>query len=80
MWTFLNPMFLYALGAGLIPLVLHLLKRRQAVIVHFSTLRFLKLAQKKSSRRMRMENFLLWLLRTILLLLLALAFAMPVIR
>lgn len=80
MWTFLNPMFLYALAAGLIPLVLHLLKRRQAVIVHFSTLRFLKLAQKKSSRRMRMENFLLWLLRTILLLLLAMAFALPVIR
>lgn len=80
MWTFLNPMFLYALAAGAIPLILHLLKRRQAVIVHFSTLRFLKLAQKKSSRRMRMENFLLWLLRTLLLLLLAFAFALPVIR
>lgn len=80
MWTFLNPMFLYALAAGAIPLILHLLKRQQAVIVHFSTLRFLKLAQKKSSRRMRMENFLLWLLRTLLLLILALAFALPVIR
>ncbi len=80
MWTFLNPMFLYALAAGAIPLILHLLKRQQAVTVHFSTLRFLKLAQKKSSRRMKMENFLLWLLRTLILLLLALAFALPVIR
>jgi len=79
-WTFQNPMFLYALAAGAIPLIVHLLKRRQAVIVHFSTLRFLKLAQKKSSRRMRMENLLLWLLRTLLMLLLALAFALPVIR
>lgn len=80
MWTFLNPMFLYALAAGAIPLILHMMKRQQSVTVHFSTLRFLKLAQKKSSRRMKMENFLLWLLRTLLLLLLAFAFALPVIR
>lgn len=80
MWTFLNPAFLWALGAAAIPLVLHLLQRRQSVVVHFSTLRFLKLAQKKSSKRMKMENFLLWLLRTLLLLVLALAFALPVLR
>jgi len=64
----------------MIPLVLHLWQRQRIVIVPFSTVRFLKLAQKRSSNRMRLENILLWLLRTLILLLLALAFAMPILR
>ncbi len=54
--------------------------RRQTVRMPFSTIRFLKLAQKQSSTKIRMENFLLWLLRTLLMLLLAFAFAKPVAR
>jgi hypothetical protein len=46
----------------------------------FSTIRFLKLAAKRSSHRIKMEHFLLWLLRTLLLALLVAAFAMPMIR
>jgi hypothetical protein len=46
----------------------------------FSTIRFLKLARKQSATKARMENFLLWLLRTLLVLLLAFAFARPVAR
>ncbi|MCG2660740.1 MAG: BatA domain-containing protein [Kiritimatiellae bacterium] len=80
MWSFLNPLFLSALTAALIPLILHLWQRQRIVIVPFSTVRFLKLAQKRSSNRMRLENILLWLLRTLILLLLALAFAMPILR
>ncbi len=80
MWSFLNPIFLTALAAALIPLVLHLWQRQRIVIVPFSTVRFLKLAQKRSSNRLRLENVLLWLLRTLMLLLLALAFAMPILR
>ncbi|MFH1968712.1 MAG: VWA domain-containing protein [Verrucomicrobiota bacterium] len=80
MWSFLNPLFLSALAAALIPLILHLWQRQRIVIVPFSTVRFLKLAQKRSSNRMRLENILLWLLRTLILLLLALAFAMPIMR
>ncbi len=64
----------------MIPLLLHLLQRRRVVHVRFSTLRFLKLAQQRSASRARLENLLLWLLRTLILLLLALAFAMPVLR
>ncbi|MFA5042916.1 MAG: VWA domain-containing protein [Kiritimatiellia bacterium] len=80
MWSFLNPFFLSALAAALIPLALHLWQRRRIVVVPFSTVRFLKLAQKRSSNRMRLENILLWLLRTLILILLALAFAMPILR
>lgn len=80
MWTFLNAAFLWASVAAMLPLVLHLLQRRRVVRVPFSTLRFLKLAEKKSTSRIRLENFLLWLLRTLLALFLALAFAGPVMR
>jgi len=78
--TFLNPMILYAAFAAMVPLVLHLMARNQTVRMPFSTIRFLKLAQKQSSTKVRMENFLLWLVRTLLMLLLSLAFAKPVLR
>ena len=80
MLVFLNPIFLWGLAALSIPLVLHLFQRRRTVVIPFPTLRFLKLAQKRSSSRIRFENLILWLLRSLLLALLALAFAMPVIR
>lgn len=78
MW--LEPTYLWATAAAAFPLLLHLLSRRKTVRIHFSTLRFLQLAQQQSSRRIRLENFLLWLLRTALLLLIACAFAQPFIR
>ncbi len=80
MWSLLNPIFLWAMAAAVIPLILHLLQKRRIVTIRFSTLRFLKLAQRRSSNRVRLENFLLWLLRTLLMLLLALAFTLPILR
>lgn len=80
MLVFLNPLFLWALAAAVIPLTLHLFQRRRTVLTPFPTLRFLKIAQKRSSSRVRFENILLWLLRTLLLAAIACAFAMPVIR
>lgn len=80
MLVFANPTFLWALTAAAIPLMLHMFQRRKTVVTPFPTLRFLKAAQKRSSSRIRFENFLLWLLRTLLLLMIGLAFAMPVLR
>lgn len=80
MISFLTPIFLAALAAASIPLILHLIQSSRTERLPFSTIRFLKVAQKRSSRRIKMENFVLWLLRTLLLILLALAFAMPIIR
>ncbi len=78
---FLTPFFLIAAGVGAtVPLVLHLMQNRKKVHLPFPTLRFLKLAEKHSSRKMRLENFLLWLLRTLIMALLGMAFAMPMIR
>ncbi|TAN37100.1 MAG: VWA domain-containing protein [Verrucomicrobia bacterium] len=78
MW--LEPMYLWATAAAGFPLLLHLLSRRKTVRIYFSTLRFLQLAQKQSSRRIRLENILLWLLRTALILLIVCAFAQPYVR
>lgn len=78
---FLSPLFLIAAGLGAsVPLLLHLMQNKRKVQLPFPTLRFLKLAEKHSSRRIRLENFLLWLLRTLIMALLGMAFAMPMIR
>lgn len=78
---FTSPLFLIAAAAGaVVPLILHLMQTRRRVTLPFPTLRFLKLAEKQSSRRIRMEKFLLWLLRTLVMALLGLAFAMPALR
>ena len=80
MISFLNPIFLAFGAAVLIPLVLHMIQSSRTARLPFSTVRFLKMAQKRASSRIKMENFLLWLLRTVLMAALTLAFAMPMIR
>jgi len=80
MFSFLNPVFLFASASVIIPIVLHMIQSRRTVKLPFSTIRFLKMAEENASRRIRMEHFLLWLLRTLLLLTIALAFAMPILR
>ena len=80
MISFLNGAFLWGLLALSIPLILHFIQSSRTEKMPFSTLRFLKVAQKRSSRRVKMENFLLMLLRFLLLALIALAFAMPIVR
>src|SRR5580765_2342412 len=78
---FLSPFFLIAAGIGAsVPLWLHLMQNRKKIHLPFPTLRFLKLAEKHSSRKVRLENFLLWFLRTLIMALLGMAFAMPMIR
>jgi len=77
---FLNPLFFWAAAAAAIPLILHLVKRRRTVRMPFGTLRFIKAAHARSASRFRLENLLLWFLRTLIMLALAAAFAMPVLR
>lgn len=82
MFDLLSPLFFYVMGSVgvLVPLVLHLIQSRRTIKVPFSTVRFLRLAQERSSSRIKMENILLWVIRTLLLVMLALAFAMPMLR
>lgn len=68
---------LIGLLAAAIPLLLHLLSSVKAREVYFPTLRFLRLSMEKTARRRRIQNWLLLMLRSILLGLLAIAVAEP---
>ncbi|MBN1591477.1 MAG: BatA domain-containing protein, partial [Pirellulales bacterium] len=77
--TFLAPLFLIAAAAGLIPVVLHMIHRQRAKQLPFPTLRFLKISVEKTRRRRRVQDLLLMILRTAVLVLVAVALARPTI-
>jgi len=78
--SFLNPIFLLALAAVSIPLLIHILSRRKVPVVPFSTLRFISSSSRRSMRRVNFRRLLLLALRMIAVGMLALAFARPVVQ
>ncbi len=74
---FANAALLYGLAAAAIPLVIHLLNRRKYRETTWAAMRFLLAAIRKNQRRIRIEHWLLLLVRTLVLLCLALAMAKP---
>src|SRR5919108_3596152 len=78
--SFLAPWFLLLGGAALVPLLIHLLRRKIGLQVEFPAARYLARAEREHSRTLRMRNLLLMLLRVLTVLLLALAAARPTAR
>ena len=78
--SFLNPAFLYGLGAAILPLLIHLFNRRRATTVQFSNVALLRQLQQDRMRRVRIRQVLLLILRTLVVLALVLGFARPVLR
>lgn len=78
--TFLNPLVLLGLAAAAIPLLLHLLNLRKLKTIEFSTLRFIKELQKTQIRKLKLQQILLLILRTLIIIFAVLAFARPVIK
>jgi len=78
--SFLTP--LYILGALTIaaPIIFHLIRRAPQGEVPFSSLMFLSPTPPRLTRRSRLDNLLLLVLRGLVLALLALAFARPFLR
>lgn len=74
---FAVPLFLVATLAGIIPVILHMIHRRKAQDLPFSTLRFLKLSAEKTRRRRRLHDLLLLIVRVLVLLLIAMGLARP---
>lgn len=75
--SFLTPWFLLGgLALGL-PVVFHLIQRTTRERTLFSTLRFLRPSPPRLTKRNRLNNILLLLLRCLALILLALGFARP---
>jgi hypothetical protein len=78
--TFLNPLYLIALAAAAIPIILHLLNLRKSRIVEFSTLAFLKELQRSKIRKLKIKQWLLLALRTLIVVFMVLAFTRPAFR
>ncbi len=75
--TFLNVGFLFATVAALVPLIIHLISRRRVETVDWSSLRFLKELERKRIRRVRLRQILLLIVRSLIILAVALALARP---
>ncbi len=78
--TFLTPILLAGASALLIPLVIHLLNRRRITHVSWGAMHLLHEVLKQTQRRMRIEQWLLLLIRLAIPLVLALCLARPVLN
>ena len=76
---FLNPLWLWALPAAALPLILHLVARRQPPTVAFPAVRYLQQVTRDHQRRLKLQHWLLLLVRTLLVLALILAAAGPTV-
>ena len=74
---FLHPWALAGLAAAAIPVLLHLLARREPPTVVFPAVRYLITTTREHQRRLKLQHLLLLLLRTLLIVALVLAAAGP---
>ena len=72
-----NYPLIYGLAAASVPLIIHLLNRRKFREVPFAAMRFLMAAVRKNSKRIRVEQWLLLAVRTMVILLAVTAMAKP---
>ena len=78
--SFLAPWFLLLGGAALVPLLIHLLRRKIGLQLEFPAARYLARAEREHSRTLRMRNLLLMLLRVLAVLLIAVTASRPSAR
>jgi hypothetical protein len=74
---FLHPWVLAGLAAAAIPILLHLLARREPPTVVFPAVRYLVSTTREHQRRLKLQNWLLLFLRTLLVATLVIAAAGP---
>ncbi len=78
--VFLNPAVLLGLIAAAIPILIHLLNLKKLKKIEFSTLRFLKELQKSKIRKIKVKQWLLLVIRVLIIIFLVSAFARPTIK
>jgi hypothetical protein len=76
---FLHPWVLAGLTAAAIPILLHLLARREPPTFVFPAVRYLVSTTREHQRRLKLQNWLLLLLRTLLIAIIVLAAAGPTV-
>lgn len=77
---FLNSFFLVALGATVIPIVIHILNRRRLRKVSFSSLEFIFELSRRRMSKVNLRRWIVLMLRTLAVLCLVLAFARPTLQ
>ena len=75
--AFLVPLFLLGVAGIVVPIIVHLTRRRRRNVIPFPSLMFLEQIPYQEQRRRRIEHWLLLSLRALALILLAAAFARP---
>lgn len=80
MIQFLHPVFLYGLLFLAIPIVLHLFSFKKYKKVYFSNFNFLEALQQQKKNSSRLKNWLLLLLRLLVIACLVIAFSAPYIN
>jgi len=77
---FLQPLALLGLLLAAVPPLLHLLGRRRPPTVLFPAVRYLAATEREHSKRLKLRNLILMLLRVAIIVLVVLAAARPVAR
>jgi hypothetical protein len=75
--NFLNPLYLLAAIAAAVPIIIHLLHRQRVRIQEFPSLEFVRKMLRRKTRRFRLKQLLLLIIRTLIVLFIALALARP---
>jgi hypothetical protein len=78
--TFLNSAYLFGLFAAAIPIVIHLLSRKRAVIYRFAAIDFILRSHRRVARRLRLKQLILMVLRTLMIVLIALSLSRPLLK
>ena len=77
--TFLNPLFLFGLGAAILPILIHRLTQNKPIPREFSAVRLLLQSQRITARARRLKHLLLLALRILAVLTIAFMMARPVL-
>ena len=72
-----SPTYLWGMVAAVIPLLLHLINRRQAQVHDFAAIEFLLASNRHVARRLKLKQWLLMFVRMVLIAALPMAFAKP---
>ena len=78
--SFLSPLMLSGLLLAVIPVLIHLISIRKAKVLKFPETRFLRLAVKRTQKKLKLLQLLLLLLRVLAIILLVLAFSRAVLN
>lgn len=78
--SFLNPVYLGALGLAALPILIHLIRRRRVRVIPWAAWEFLLQSTRRNRRRLRLEQLILLLLRILIVCLVVLAFCRPLFR